>query len=136
MTSTSRRRFTFPKTPDSKLVLATDDHVPELHVTPDSSQPVAEVHVYYSVDPDPRARFWRSAEAKKDEGTWTAKLPILSVDQPLFAFANVVYRLKKEESEPFARPDRDVRHQFHAAHGCPEGPATGGSEGDGQADRR
>ena len=31
-------------------------------------------------------------------------MPILSVEQPLFAFANVVYRLKKEESEPFARP--------------------------------
>ena len=96
--------FTFPATPDSKLVLATDDHVPELHVTPDSLQPVAEVHVYYSVDPDPRARFWRSADAKKSGATWTTKLPILSVDQPLFAFANVVYPLKKGESEPFARP--------------------------------
>jgi hypothetical protein len=28
----------------------------------------------------------------------------LSVDQPLFVFANVSYRLKKEESEPFAPP--------------------------------
>lgn len=96
--------FTFPKTPDSKLVLATDDHVPEFHVTPDMAQPVAEVHVYYSVDPDQRARFWRSAQARKTEGIWTAKLPILSVDQPLFAFANVGYPLKKGESEPFARP--------------------------------
>jgi dienelactone hydrolase len=96
--------FTFPVTPDSKLVLATDDHVPELQVTPDSSQTVAEVHIYYSVDPDPRARFWRSADAKKSGATWTAKLPILAVDQPLFAFANVVYPLKKGESEPFARP--------------------------------
>ncbi len=96
--------FTFPATPDSKLVLATDDNVPELHVTPDSSQPVAEVHIYYSVDPDPRARFWRSAETKKSGATWKAKLPILTADQPLFAFANVVYPLKKRESEPFARP--------------------------------
>ena len=99
-----KKTFAFPKTPDSKLVLATDDHVPELHVTPDSSQAVAEVHVYYSVDPDPRARFWRSAEATKKGGTWTARLPVLSVDQPLFAFANVVYPLKKSESEPYARP--------------------------------
>ncbi len=96
--------FTFPTTPDSKLVLATDHHIPELQVTPDSSQPVVEVHIYYSVDPDPRARFWRSAEAKKQETTWTAKLPILAVDQPLFAFANIVYGLKKEESVPFAGP--------------------------------
>ena len=96
--------FTFPKTPGSKLVLATDDHVPELRVTPDSSHAVADVHVYYSVDPDPRARFWRSAEAKKIGEIWSAKLPVLGVDQPLFAFANVDYPLKKAESEPYARP--------------------------------
>ncbi len=96
--------FTFPKTPDSKLVLATDDHIPELQVTPDPSQAVAEVHIYYSIDPDPRARFWRSAAPKRDGETWTAKLPIMSVDQPLFAFANLTYPLKKSESEPNARP--------------------------------
>jgi dienelactone hydrolase len=99
-----KKGFTFPATPDSKLVLATDDHVPELRVAPDSSQAGAEVHVYYSVDPDPRARFWRSTEAKKQGAIWTAKLPVLSVDQPLFAFANVIYPLKKGESEPQARP--------------------------------
>lgn len=96
--------FTFPNTPDSRLILATDDHVPELQVTPDASLALAEVHVYYSVDPDPRARFWRSAEATKDGATWTAKLPILTVDQPLFAFANAVYALKTQGAEPFARP--------------------------------
>ena len=107
--------FTFPKTPDSKLVLATEDHVPELQVTPDSSQTVAEVHIYYSVDPDPRARFWRSADAKKNGDAWTAKLPFLAVDQPLFAFANVVYGLKKEESEPHARPTERfaISSMFH-----------------------
>jgi hypothetical protein len=99
-----KKTFIFPTTPKTKLVLVTSDHVPELHVTPDSSQKEEAVHVYYSVDPDPRARFWRSAEAKQDRATWTAKLPILSVDQSLFAFANVMYGLKKEESEPFAHP--------------------------------
>jgi dienelactone hydrolase len=95
--------FTVPKTPESRLVLATGDHVPELQVTPDPALPVVDVHVYYSVDPDPRARFWRSAGARKAVGTWTAKLPVLSADQPLFAFANVAYRVKKSESEPYAR---------------------------------
>ena len=98
-----KKTFTVPATPESKLVFATGDHVPELHVTPDSTQPVAAVHIYYSVDPDPRARFWRSAQAQKAGTSWTAKLPILAVDQPLFAFANVVYPLKPAESEPFAR---------------------------------
>lgn len=107
--------FTFPKTPDTKLLLGTDDHIPELQVTPDTSLPVAEVHVYYSVDADPRARFWRSAEATKNGGTWTAKLPILAVDQPLFGFANVAYGLKKAESEPFARPTERfaISSMFH-----------------------
>ena len=95
--------FTLPRTPDSKLVLAAEDHIPELQVTPDASQTVTGVHAYYSVDPDPRARFWRSAEAKRAGATWTAKLPILAVDQPLFAFANVAYLAENSESEPNAR---------------------------------
>ena len=96
--------FTFPQTPGSNLVLATEDHVPEMLVTPDSSQTLAEVHVYYSVDPDPQARFWRSAEAERSGDNWTAKLPILDVDQPLFAFTNVAYPIKQSESEPHGRP--------------------------------
>lgn len=99
-----KKTFTFPKTPESKLVLATDDHVPELRVTPDSSPDIVEVHCFYSLDPDPRARFWRSAEAKQSNDRWVAKLPILAINQPLFAFANVIYRIKREESEPFALP--------------------------------
>ena len=109
--------FTFPATPDSKLVLATQDHIPEMQVTPDSSQPMAEVHIYYSVDPDPRARFWRSAVVTRNGGAWRAKLPILSIEQPLFAFANVVYPLKKGESEPFARPTEQyaISSMMHTA---------------------
>lgn len=96
--------FTFPTTPVSKLNFGMKDHVPMLEVTPDVSQLVAEVHIYYSVDPDPRARFWRSTAASRSGDTWTAKLPLLSVDQPLFAFANAIYNLKKSESEPHAHP--------------------------------
>lgn len=97
--------FTFPKTPETHLIFETKDHVPMLEVRPDSSQEVAEVHIYYSVDLDPRARFWRSAGTKKvGDNYWTGKLPILSVDQPLFAFANVLYTLKQSESEPRAKP--------------------------------
>lgn len=109
--------FSFPKTPDSNLVLTTSDHVPELQVTPDSSQTVAEVHIYYSVDPDPRARFWRSTEATKTGATWTARLPILTVDQPLIAFANVAYPLNKSESEPYARPTEQyaISSMLHTA---------------------
>lgn len=57
--------FTFPKTPETHLIFETKDAIPMLEVMPDSSQDVAEVFIYYLVDPDPRARFWRSAETKK-----------------------------------------------------------------------
>ena len=109
--------FSFPNTPDSHLILATDDHVPELQVTPDSPQAVDGVLIYYSVDPDPRARFWRSAEARKTGPTWTASLPILAVDQPLFAFANVVYKSKQVASEPYARPTEQfaISSMLHTA---------------------
>ncbi|OYW13261.1 MAG: hypothetical protein B7Z55_17145 [Planctomycetales bacterium 12-60-4] len=73
-------------------------------MSPDSSRTVADVNIYYSVDPDPRARFWRSAEVTSSGDNWTAPLPILSRDQPLFAFANVAYDLPLSASEPYGRP--------------------------------
>lgn len=95
-----KKTFTFPATANSQLVLTTADHVPEFHVTADREKEVVDVHVYYSIDPDPRARFWRSAEVKKAAECWTAKLPVLSVSQPLFAFANVSYPLPETASAP------------------------------------
>ena len=96
--------FTFPATPASELMLVTNDQVPVLQVTPDTSLPIERVQLLYSVDPDPQARFWRTATATKTGNVWSAPLPILSVDQPLFAFANVHYRLEKPQSVPFAQP--------------------------------
>jgi hypothetical protein len=78
--------------------------VPQFQVTPDDTMPVAEVHIYYSIDPHPQARFWRSADASQEGKTWTAMLPIMSSDQPLFAFANVHYRLPRPQPVPYARP--------------------------------
>jgi dienelactone hydrolase len=96
--------FTFPKTPESKLVLDSVDGVPVFHVTPDTSMPIERVQLLYSVDPDPQARYWRTAEATRDGNCWTAKLTILSVDQPLFAFANVYYTIPTSASAPQAEP--------------------------------
>ena len=96
--------FRFPATPDSRLALSTKGGVPVFNVTPDDSMPVVQVHVYYSVDPDPQARFWRSVDVIRGGNTWSAKLPIMSSDQPLFAFANVHYGLKEPQPVPFASP--------------------------------
>lgn len=99
-----KESFTFPKTPESKLVLTAEDGIPVLQVTPDTSLPIERVQLLYSVDPDPQARFWRTAEATIDANLWTAKLPILSVGRPLFAFANVYYKIPNSASAPQAEP--------------------------------
>lgn len=84
-----------PETPSSELVLKTNDGVARLRVTPKSAWPIARCDIYYSVDPDPRARFWRSTEVARDGDVFTAKLPLETTDRPLFAFANVFYTLPK-----------------------------------------
>ena len=83
-----------PETPGCELVLKTAEGVPLLRVTPDAkAMPVSRVEIYYSVDADPRARFWRSAEVVKAGVEYTAALPLHAVDLPLHAFANVYHTL-------------------------------------------
>lgn len=86
-----------PETPASRLTLKTDDGVPELSVQPQADGEVSRCEIYYSVDPDPRARFWRSAEVKRSGKCYVAQLPMHCVDLPLFAFANVYYALPTPE---------------------------------------
>ena len=83
--------FTFPQTPRFALNLKTADGVPTLTVTPDESQAVKRVDIYYSVDPHELTRFWRDAPAVKSGNAWQARCPLMHLDQPLFAYANVVY---------------------------------------------
>jgi hypothetical protein len=96
----------FPRTPKSRLELGNPDGIPVLWVLPDETWsehcPVERVDILYSLDPDPRARFWRTAEAKQKGKEWHASLPIMKPDQPLFAYANVFYRLDKPQPVPFA----------------------------------
>ena len=127
--------FTFPKTPHTHLSFETMDHVPMLEVWPDRPHDVAEVVIYSSIDPDPRSRFWRSADvAKVDDKRWTGQLPILSMNQPLFAFANVVYKVPKTESEPYARPTErfTLSSMLHAV--APQDVAASGARVTDKAD--
>ena len=97
-----------PETPKAHLRLETDDGVPLLEVTPDPSQPIDRVHILYSLDPDPQARFWRTADAEREGDVWSARLPILSIDQPLFACANVHYRLPAPQQAVQTREQTEV----------------------------
>lgn len=83
--------FTLPKTPLLQLDLGTAQAVPLLTVTPDCSFPVKRVDIYYSIDPHTLSRFWRDARAVKDGAQWKAFCPVLSLAQPLFAYADVIY---------------------------------------------
>lgn len=87
-----------PETPQSELTLQTADHVPSLRVAARHAWPVARCEIYYSVDTDPRARFWRSADVVRAGDAFTAKLPLHVLDVPLFAFANVYYALPQSVS--------------------------------------
>ncbi|MEI7729165.1 MAG: acetylxylan esterase [Verrucomicrobiota bacterium] len=83
--------FTMPQTPKIELNLKTADGVPIVTVAPDETMPVKRVDIYYSIDPHELTRFWRDAMAKKDGSQWKAACPILSVAQPIFTYANVIY---------------------------------------------
>ena len=73
-----------PETPASELVLKTGDGVPVLRVTPQAAWPVARCDIYYSIDPDPRARFWRSAEVTRQGDVFMAKLPLETAGRAAF----------------------------------------------------
>ena len=80
-----------PQTPRMTLDIKTTSGVPHVTVTPDDSQPVQRVDIYYSLDPHALTRFWRDAKAVKSGGQWQAECPVMNLEQPIFAFANVIY---------------------------------------------
>jgi pimeloyl-ACP methyl ester carboxylesterase len=93
-----------PKTPDAAWNLSGPGAMPLMTVRPDASQPCQSVDVYYTQDSlqtDPKAiancinRFWRHVAARKTAVGWQARLPVFSVNQPLWAYANVRYALPK-----------------------------------------
>lgn len=92
-----------PDTPKTKLVI-TENAIPQLQVMPDRKLPIEKVEIFYSLDPHQIARYWRSALVKRTKNGWSASLPLLSAKQPLFAYANVYYRLKTPVEVPFALP--------------------------------
>ena len=101
-----------PETPVADLVLRTEAGLPRLRVKPDGRWPVERCEIYYSVDPDPRARFWRSAEVVRDGDVYVADLPLESVERPLFAFANVSHTLPEPVSLAVLRLGNDPVKQF------------------------
>ena len=98
-----QHRFEFPKTPKTRLHLDSDDGIPTLKIQLDTSRKVEFVDVYYTQHgktgesaadrEDTVSRFWRHAAASESNGVWTAKLPLGSVERPVWVYANASYRL-------------------------------------------
>ena len=90
--------FAFPKSPELVVDLKGDGSLPRATVRPDNLSEVVGVDIYYSVDPHCLTRFWRDAEAKREGDAWVASCPVMSVNQPLFVYANVSYKLKTDRT--------------------------------------
>jgi len=86
-------RFSMPASPEISLNLTAADGVPVVRVRPDQSRPVKRVDVYHSADAHALTRFWRDGAAIEAGDHWQARCPVMSVDEPFFAFANVTYDL-------------------------------------------
>jgi hypothetical protein len=95
--------FQFPETPAASLELKTATGVPSFAVIPDSANAVIAVDIYYTQQGRKAGekddmistvnRFWHHANAKRDGNTWTAELPLLTTEKPLWVYANVRYPL-------------------------------------------
>lgn len=88
--------FRMPATPKITLNLKTSDGVPSISVMPDKPEAVRRVDIYYSVDPHALTRFWRDAKAVQVDQQWKADCPVMTTNQPIFVFANVVYDTPKD----------------------------------------
>ena len=86
--------MSFPRQSQAELIL-TEGAVPLFRVVPDTSSglEIADVQVYYGYARDPRIRFWRSATTSKEGGAYIAHCHLFDTNEPLFAFANITYKL-------------------------------------------
>jgi dienelactone hydrolase len=87
-----------PETPRATLDLKAPGGSPRLTVQPAGPWPAARCEIFSSVDPDPRARFWRSVDVVREGDSFSAALPLEATAQPLFTFANVYHTLPEPVS--------------------------------------
>ncbi|MEO1617944.1 MAG: hypothetical protein AAFV88_18970, partial [Planctomycetota bacterium] len=92
-----------PASPTCKVQINTASGIPSVFVHADESQPVLSVDVFYTRhgkqpgEPEDRentiARFWHHAALVKEDNHYRGELPLHGIDQPLWVYANVTYRL-------------------------------------------
>ena len=85
------KQIAWPDHPRANLALAPDG-VPQLVVEPASPDRVRKVEIFYALkNPCSFNRSWRDATAVRQGDRWVGPLPVLNVDDYLFAYANITY---------------------------------------------
>ena len=101
--------FEFPETPLLSMTPITSEGVPTAQVQVDGSKSILSVDVYYTQQgkgrdngrddsANTKSRFWRHAKATRQGNVWTVEMPLISTDQPVWAYANVTYPLEEPVS--------------------------------------
>ncbi len=84
-------------------------------VTPEDQDRLVATEIYFSYDPNPRTRFWERAQARQDEQTLSARVPVFE-DVPLYVFALCRYKLGHvqtlERGETSTYTLNSVEHSF------------------------
>lgn len=103
-----KKSFEVPQTPPTNLRLSPEAGDPILTISPEPSNKILGINVYYTQQgkaderPEDRLetmhRFWQHADANRKDNEWTAALPIYSLKKPLWVYANVKYQLDEPVS--------------------------------------
>ena len=99
-----------PETPSLHVELKGPNGLPVATLKADAPDKIDRAFIFYSIDPNGQFRFWRTAEATRAGDVWTAELPLLSADLPLYSIANVYYQFPeiKLEGPPWSKsPDKN-----------------------------
>lgn len=92
-------RFSYPAQPEISVDLKAPDGRARVSITPDSSIPIAGVDIFYTRDAKHaenatnRTRFWHCARPVEKGGSYSASLDLFDLDEPLWVFANIQYKL-------------------------------------------
>ena len=86
------KEHVWPKQASTKLSLNAKG-IPQLHVTPDMTEQVESIEIYYALKTAVSfQRAWRDVKVSRKDKTYFATMPILNVDDYIFAFANIKYK--------------------------------------------
>ena len=102
-----KNEFRMPENPVTALDFETGNNTPVFSVAPDASQQILSVDIYYTLqDMEGRTiktdrdgavtKYWQYAPATESNGTWTAPLPLYSVDRELWVYADIHYAYDRE----------------------------------------